>query len=61
MTNRLKLLNTNMYDLLIKMNNQIKQKDDILCVLNIIESHPVECPADKTCEECIQHYLNQEI
>lgn len=59
-TNRLKLINTNMYDLLLKINDKIKKKDG-MCVLDIIEEKPVKCPSGKTCKECIQDYLNQKI
>lgn len=60
MTNRLKLINTNMYDLLLKINDKIKQKDR-KCILDMIEDLPMECPSEKTCQECIQEYLNQKI
>jgi hypothetical protein len=49
-----------MYDLLLKINDKIKNKDG-KCVLDIIEEKPVKCPSGKTCKECIQDYLNQEI
>lgn len=60
LTNRLKLINTNMYDLLIKINDKIKHKDG-KCILDIIEENDVQCPFDKSCKECIQDYLNQKI
>ena len=58
MLNRMKLLNMNMYDLLIKINDKIKNKEG-KCILDMVEEKPVTCPSGKTCEECVQAYLNQ--
>jgi hypothetical protein len=59
MTNRLKLINTNMYDLLLKINDKIKNKDG-KCILDLIEDKSMPCHCGKSCKECIQDYLNQE-
>jgi len=59
MTNRLKLINTNMYDLLLKINDKIKDKDG-KCILDMIEEKTIPCEPGKSCKDCIQDYLNQE-
>ena len=59
MTNRLKLINTNMYDLLLKINDKIKDKDG-KCILDMIEEKTIPCEFGKSCKDCIQDYLNQE-
>lgn len=59
-TNRLKLMNMNMYDLLIKLNDKIKDKDG-KCILDLIEDKSIPCHCEKSCKECIQDYLNQKI
>jgi len=59
MTNRLKLINTNMYDLLLKINDKIKDKDG-KCILDMIEEKTIPCESGKSCKDCIQDYLNQE-
>lgn len=59
-TNRLKLMNMNMYDLLIKLNDKIKNKDG-KCILDLIEDKSIPCYCGKSCKECIQDYLNQKI
>ena len=61
MTNRLKLINTNMYDLLLKINTKVRDQQG-KCVLDLVdEKHEThQCPSGMSCEECIQCYLNQE-
>ncbi len=61
MTNREKLLNTNIYDLLLAMNKFIIQHSDCnTCVLEALEQKHIDCPC-YVCENCIQHYLNKEV
>lgn len=61
MTNREKLLNTNIYDLLALMNKTIILESHYeTCVLECIEQKPIECTYD-LCEDCIQKYLNEEV
>ena len=59
-TNRLKLINMNMYDLLIKLNDKIKDKNG-KCILDMVEDKQIPCQYGKSCKECIQDYLNQRI
>lgn len=61
MTNREKLLNTNIYDLLVSMNKTVIQKSYYeTCVLETLEKTHIDCEYF-TCEECIQKYLNKEV
>ena len=61
MTNREKLLNTNIYDLLVAMNKTVMQTNyHEKCILDILERERLECEYF-TCEECIQKYLNKEV
>lgn len=61
MTNREKLLNTNIYDLLITMNKFIIQNSGCeTCVLEALEQKHIDCPY-YLCEDCIQNYLNKEV
>lgn len=61
MTNREKILNTNIYDLLKEMNVFIIQNSCYeTCVLEALEQKRIACPYDR-CEECIQNYLNKEV
>lgn len=70
MTNREKLLNTNIYDLLMEMNNFIIT-DCNSCVLEALEQKRIDCPCYScekriarpcySCENCIQKYLNKEV
>lgn len=62
MTNREKLLNTNIYDLLVKINDNMIAS---MCVLDLFVDGFVACPKCETndfnCNECIQNYLNKEV
>ena len=61
MTNREKLLNTNIYDLLVSMNKTVIQISHYeTCVLETLEQEHLECEYF-TCDECIQKYLNKEV
>lgn len=61
MTNREKLLNTNIYDLLLSMNEiVIRSSCYETCILEALEKEYAEC-TDNSCEECIQNYLNKEV
>ena len=59
MTNREKLLNTNIYDLLLLINSQIPYKS-LNCVIDYIEGKNRDCIESGKCSECIQQYLNEE-
>lgn len=60
MTNREKLLNTNIYDLLMEMNKSIIQNSGCeTCVLDALENTHIACD-NITCDLCIQRYLNKE-
>lgn len=59
MNNRQKLINTNMYDLLLKINNKIQTKNG-MCILDMIEDKAVSCKKNMDCVNCIQEYLNRE-
>lgn len=51
-TNRDKLNNTSIYDLLVKMNSELISRN---CILSIFEkNHKCEC----NCPDCIQKWLN---
>lgn len=61
MTNREKLLNTNIYDLLLAMNKQIIERSYTqTCILEALEDARIVCD-DITCDVCIQRYLNMEV
>lgn len=61
MTNREKLLNTNIYDLLISMNKTIIQESHFeTCVLDALEEKRTDCE-HSLCSECLQEYLNKEV
>lgn len=73
MTNREKLLQTNLYDLLCRMNETMKRKkmqdnhDIRTCIIDVLNDagyHPCNGTRrydDKTCGECIARYLNKEV
>lgn len=59
MKNREKILNTNLYDLLLTMNSRIESEQ---CVLDLISTNVNDylfCHG--SCEECIQKWLNAEV
>lgn len=59
MTNREKLLNTNIYDLLLAINKRIiKRSHAETCVLEALEDTHIVC-GNITCDKCIQRYLNK--
>ena len=70
MKNRTRLVSTNEYDLLTKINKGLYR--DYFCVLELIEERKIYSKEDKnkrcyvenrsikTCEECIQNWLNRE-
>lgn len=61
MTNREKLLNTSEYDLLCRMNENLKDRqymtNALCCILNTFRYNG-EC--DKECDACIAAWLNSE-
>lgn len=63
MTNREKLIKTNIYDLLCTIQKAlIEDGCEIsgLCVIEDIERKPRTCPDGITCGMCIANWLNQE-
>ena len=61
MTNREKLLDTNIYDLLVSMNKTIIQESHFeTCVLDALEEKRIDCE-HFLCSECLQEYLNKEV
>ena len=61
MTNREKLLSTNIYDLLLAMNKIIIQlSHSETCVIDALEQKFFYCE-HVTCDKCIQKYLNKEV
>lgn len=61
MTNRDKLLNMSIYDLLMLINRPIiKATHCDNCVLDFLEKKYNKCKYI-TCDECIQNYLNRRI
>lgn len=61
MTNREKLLNTNIYDLLVALNKEVIPMSNYeTCVLETLEHIHTDCEYF-SCEECIQKYLNKEV
>ncbi len=64
--NRDKLMNTNQYDLLCRMNDKIMSDEigHIPCVLELIDEKPENlkllCEKHMDCHNCIQEYLNSE-
>lgn len=59
MTNREKLLDTNIYDLLVHINSNIPYKS-LNCIIDYIENKNRDCIESGKCSECIQQYLNEE-
>ena len=59
MTNREKLLNTNIYDLLITLNQTLLEQKGT-CIIDILEQKYNECGLN-SCANCIQKYLNKEV
>jgi hypothetical protein len=61
MTNREKLLNTNIYDLLVSLNiMMLARNHNKTCIIDFLEQKYCNC-IDHCCEECIQKYLNKEV
>lgn len=62
MTNRARFLQTNEYDLLIRMQYNLFDAaltKKYICVLEGIDGRERECDPDG-CEQCIQKWLNEE-
>lgn len=62
MTNRQRLLKTNEYDLLCRIQKCI-DKEHINCVIDAITGNIRDCPIKEyqcDCERCIQDWLNEE-
>ena len=65
MTNREKLMNTNIYELLVKIDGRLPE----YCILMVVPGGYDDCPKNSispydprwcSCEECIQKWLNEE-
>lgn len=59
MTNREKLLHTNIYDLLCRMQRNLDRDDISRCVLDVITGEEQDCFAGD-CSKCIAEWLNEE-
>ena len=59
MTNRDKLLKSNLYDLLLHINSKITDYT-IPCIIDIIEGRAETCPDHCRCDKCLQDYLNRD-
>lgn len=57
MTNRERLLRTNLYDLLIMINENLAEVEDV-CVLDVFDYQTLNCIGK--CDKCIENWLNQE-
>lgn len=62
MKNREKILNTNLYDLLIDMASGAKVRDKYFCILDCFEDEKYHgCIYYSNCSKCIQKWLNAEV
>lgn len=61
-SNAEKLHNMNMYDLLCRMHENISNvlKEETICYLDIVTGDNDEPCRAKTCQECLQKWLNEE-
>lgn len=57
MKNYEKILNTNLYDLLVKMNDRLSCET---CIIDLISEEEITS-CNLECEECIQEWLNAEV
>ena len=60
MTNREKLIQTNIYDLLCRINRSCFPESCVVTALSG-EVSPQECEAQINCERCIESWLNEEV
>lgn len=66
MTNRKWINNSNVYDLLLQMNNCIRYKSDSdFCIMDCLAQYDRKCIYSKEtkhndCAGCIQNYLDEE-
>lgn len=62
MTNREKLLHTNIYDLLCRMQENISNvlEEETICYLDIVTGDHDEPCRSESCRECLQKFLNEE-
>ena len=65
MTNREKLMHTNIYDLLCRMqinlDNLLPSVDCNFCVLDLIGvDTDAYCDGEGECEKCLQKFINEE-
>lgn len=59
-TNSDVLLNTNLYDTLIKAHKTLGQRNTT-CILEALDDGLICIGKSDTCEKCIQRWLNQEV
>ena len=59
-TNRDILLNTNLYDVLLKAHKTLAKRNTT-CILEALDEGLVCCGKSDTCEDYIQRWLNQEV
>lgn len=60
MTNREKMIQTNEYDFLIRIQNNLENTVPILrdyCILDLITGRNIKC--ELPCKKCIQKWLNE--
>jgi hypothetical protein len=64
MTNRDKLFKLCTYDLLLKINNGLRNSDAGVCVLDALEGHFTLSPycgeGKDSCDKCIHEWLDRE-
>lgn len=59
MTNREKLIKTNIYDLLCKMQHNNFNRLDCQCVMEFVVGKEIKCTGEG-CDRCIEQWLNEE-
>ena len=63
MTNREKLNNTNIYDILRAMDIKLRKHQEgprsWCCIIDLLDTRPMMC-WERECDKCIQKWLNEE-
>ena len=59
-TNSDVLLNTNLYDALLKAHKNLAERNTT-CILEALDDGLICIGKSDTCEKCIQRWLNQEV
>ena len=63
MKNWQKLMKTNEYDILLRINARLESLEPSVCVMDLLENRSGigDCPVNvKDCEDCIAQWLNKE-